>query len=489
MTKRFFWGPVGVLVIVFAVTVFVVSSSFAERSAIGAASDKVQYESVTKSNERPAYRITARFDEKTGLLSGQMRVQVPNISSKRWSSIYFNLYPNAFRDWEFHEAAAPTKEGYIDVSDVKVNGVPVQPFIHKTVMKVNLPEPLPGRKRARVDMNFTLQLPRGGMRLNYVENTAFLAQWYPMLAQYDEEGWHKNPYTTVGDPFYSGMADFQVVFHVPRGYRVISSADDRNNRTEGVVTLSQQNVRDFAAVLTQDYKAKTVHVDGTAVNVWYRDAMADVTDELLRAATKGLRFFNEKFGQYSYAEIDVVLGETGRGIAGMEYPGLVTSVDRISTRYGEEPAVSVVVHELAHQWWYGMVGNNQAKEPWLDEGLTTFSESLFMSEVMGRPEREMYKQAAASSEQIHEKKGLTAVQMLYDYPEQLYGLMVYARPAAMLWDLTDRIGQDNVIRILQTYFRKYKNRIATTKDFIRVAEAVTGSDLRPFFNKWLYFRS
>lgn len=459
------------------------------QSALGHIMRKKEYAEVSSDQERTAYDIEAHYDEKSQKIKGELRVQVPNHYSKSRKEMYFHLFPNAFRDWEFNAAAAPDKEGYIDVSNVRVGGVEVKPHVEKTLMKLDLPQPLPVGKKAEVEMNFTVQLPEGAMRLNHVDNTAFLAQWYPMLAAYDEEGWHTDPYTNIGDPFYTQMADFTVSLEVPHGYRVISSGNDSNGRPAANVKLSQQNVRDFAVVITKDYKVKSGKLGDTEVNVWYRQSMDDVVDELFAAAKKGLSFYNEKFGVYPYPEVDVVLGETGHGIAGMEYPGLVTSLDRIATRDGEVPAVNVVVHELAHQWWYGMVGSNQVKEPWLDEGLTTFSESLYMSEVEGQPEEQLFKQAAVSSDQVHNKKGLTVVQPLYDYPEQLYGLMVYARPAAMMWDLSEQIGQDQVIKIMQTYFDRYRNKIATTEDFIEVANEVSKEDLRPFFDKWLYFRS
>ncbi|WP_054950010.1 M1 family metallopeptidase [Numidum massiliense] len=449
----------------------------------------IAYSEVRSSRERPAYDIEVQYDEKNYKLVGKQRVTVPNLGQETWPEIYFHLFPNAFKDWSYNKAAAPEKEGYIKVSDITVNGVAVKPEIDKTLMKLVLAEPLPAHKKATVEMAFTVQLPEGGSRLNHVAGTAFLAQWYPMLAVYDREGWHKDRYTTIGDPFYTKMADFTVTFRVPKGYRVISTAPgDGRRKLSQKMTLKQRNVRDFAAVVTKDYRVRTGKVGDTVVNLWYRGAMKDVAAPMYEAAVKAMRFFNESFGTYPYEEIDVVLGEHGHGIAGMEYPGLVTSVDRIMMQDGEQPAVNVVAHELAHQWWYGMVGNDQVKEPWLDEGLTSFSESLYMRKVEGKDEREMYAQAAAGSERINKQSGLTVVQKVYDYPEQLYGLMVYARPTAMMWALVDEIGEQKVIAVMREYFTRYKDKEATTADFIRTASEVSNKDLQPFFDKWLYFK-
>ena len=108
--------------------------------------------------------------------------------------------------------------------------------------------------------------------------------------------------------------------------------------------------------------------------------------------------------------------------------------------------MNVVAHELAHQWWYGVVGNNQVKEPWLDEGLTTFSELLYMHDQVGGS-AEFLVRAAKVSDEIHERRLPVT---LYKYSDSIYGLMVYTRPAAMLWELMDEIGREG-LEILRTY--------------------------------------
>ena len=440
-----------------------------------------------KSEARPHYYIEATYHNQRDEVSGHMVVTLPAKYVKQHKEVYFHLYPNAFRKWRFGEESKPKKPGYIDIRKVKVDQIPTQQTIRETIMKVPLPKEIKGNQKVTIEMDYRLRLPHGGTRLNTFKQTAFLAQWYPILAVKDQEGWHIDPYTSVGDPFYTQMSDFEVVFHLPKGYQVISTAQDRLSTHSTQVVLKQQNVRDFVAVLTKDYQVKRDKVGNINVNLWYQPGMADVSDSLLKAAVSSMAFFTEKFGQYPYKEVDVVLGETGFGIAGMEYPGLVTSIPKIWTEKGESPAVNVVAHELAHQWWYGVVGNNQVKEPWLDEGLTTFSEFLYMQEKMKVDDRPLLQKASAQTDRIHQAVGITSVESLYKYPDSIYGLMVYIRPAAMLFQLCDQIGKDKVLQILSTYYQQYRYRIATTEDFIRIANQVAKKDLTPFFDKWLYF--
>ncbi|PTX64885.1 peptidase M1-like protein [Melghirimyces profundicolus] len=437
--------------------------------------------------ERPYYSIQAKYNDAASKVTGHFSVKVP-VRGEALTELYFHLYPNAFDDWKWGAESRPEEPGYLKVRDVKVDGVKARHKNKGTLLNVQLPTPVRPGETTQVEMDYVLKIPKGGMRLNRFKNTAFLAQWYPMLAVKDREGWHIDPYTSTGDPFYSRMSDFEVTFDIPEGYQLITTAQDFPDPVSSSVTLRQANVRDFAAVITKDYEPVRGKAGKTKVNLWYQKGMEDVAQELHDAAIAGMEFFGKYFGPYPYKEVDVVLGETGYGIAGMEYPGLVTSLDKITTRKGERPAVNVVAHELAHQWWYGVVGNNQVKEPWLDEGLTTFSEFLFMEEKMGEDERDLLVKAAERTDEINREKGITSVESLYQYSDPIYGLMVYTRPAAMMWKLVDKLGKDKVLEIMSTYYDRYRFQTATTRDFIRVASEVAGQDLEPFFDRWLYFK-
>ncbi|GGE14805.1 peptidase [Marinithermofilum abyssi] len=457
-------------------------------TASAAAINQKMEQPLWKDQGRPYYRIKAKYDDRKGTVHGHLSVELPKQRTEPVRELYFRLYPNAFKKWKWGEASKPKEPGYLKVGKVKVNDVPAHHTVKETVMKVGLSTPsLPGQP-LKVDMEYELKIPKGGSRLNTFGHTAFLAQWYPMLAVKDRDGWHTEPYTATGDPFYSQMANFEVTFEVPEGYQLITTADDRAVPAKGPITLRQAHVRDFAAVITKDYEVVEGKAGSTQVNLWYLKGMEGIAQELHAAAVSGMQFYGKHFGPYPYKEVDVVLGETGYGIAGMEYPGLVTSVDKIPTRKGEQPAVSVVVHELAHQWWYGVVGNNQVKEPWLDEGLTTFSELLYMHDKMKEDERDLLLRAAQRTDEIHQEQGVTSVEPLYKYSDPIYGLMVYIRPAAMLWNLSEKIGKDKVLDILSTYYKRYQFKTATTADFIKVANEVSGKNLRPFFDKWLYFK-
>ncbi|WP_044642396.1 M1 family metallopeptidase [Risungbinella massiliensis] len=464
----------------FACTVFLIMALFSSTLQLEVLADPVQ-------TARPKYEIQAKYDASKQTVSGHMVVTIPEMRLFPQKEAFFQLYPNVFKDWKYEKESKPEKPGYLNVKNVQVDGVTVKENVKETILQVPFGKEVPIGKTARIEMDYELVLPKGGTRLNTYENTAFLAQWYPMLVVQDKEGWHNDPYTTVGDPFYTQMSDFEVSFDLPAGYQVISSAKDQASPAEKMV-LKQDNVRDFVAVLTKDYQVIRGKSGKTDVNLWYLKGMEKESKPLHEAALSSMKFFGERFGEYPYEEVDVVLGETGFGIAGMEYPGLITSIAKMPTMTGETPAISVVAHELAHQWWYGVVGSNQAKEPWLDEGLTTFSEHLFMQKQMKEDDRDWLKKASDKTDEIHKAVGIHSAQKLYDYPNEIYGIMVYIRPAAMMYQLMDDIGEEKVMEILKTYYERYQFQTATSQDFFKVANEVSGKDLKPFFDKWLYFK-
>jgi hypothetical protein len=445
------------------------------------------------SASRSLYQIQAAYEPSRDEVTGTMRVRLPVTVREPQTEAYFHLYPNVFQDWKYRSQSRPRHPGFLKVSQVKVNGVPASFKVEETRLQVRFPQANAIGHAAVVEMAYCLHLPEGGVRLNTYRQTAFLAQWYPMLVVKDQEGWHQDPYTPTGDPFYSQVADFDVTFSLPTGYRVISTGVNPPPQGSGkrqTVRVQEKDVRDFVAVLTKDYRCKEGEVDGTRVHLWYLPEARSVSDLLTKHAVAAMGFYNQTFGRYPYSEVDVVLGDTGEGIAGMEYPGLITSLPYIEDRTGKKsPAINVVAHELAHQWWYGVVGNNQVKEPWLDEGLTTFSEFLYMTEKEQGKYRDFFERVRLGSDQVHARTGLTSVESLYRYPDAVYGLMVYARPAAMLFQLMDEIGKEKVYQILKTYYQRYRYQVATANDFFAVANEVAGKDLTPFFQRWLTFKS
>ncbi|MFV9511041.1 M1 family metallopeptidase [Tepidibacillus sp. LV47] len=439
----------------------------------------------------PQYRLDIEYKEKEQMIIGQMELQYPNQTGNALNEIYFHLYPNAFKEWKWEKENKPKTIGYLTIKKAMIDGIEAYPHQNGTLLKLNFPKPLPKNKTANIEMEFELKLPTKGYRLSAINQSVFLAQWYPMLAVYDQQGWHLDPYTTIGDPFYTNVANFDIKLKLPKGYRVISTATDPPQEVNGqdYLFLAQENVRDFAIVITKEYEKITTHSkSGIKTNLWYLPDQQEVAPLLLGGAVYAMDFYEEYFGSYPMKEIDVVLGNSSFGIAGMEYPGLVTSDPLIKIGEQTRPALNVVAHELAHQWWYSTVGNDQVKEPWLDEGLTTFSEYLYSEKILNKTNlNSLMERIKTLTDQLAASQEISVLQPIYTFGD-LYGPFVYARPAAMLWSLRNQIGDEKMKQILHTYYQQYQYKIATTKDFIKIVNQITGKDMTPFFAEWLLIK-
>ncbi len=445
------------------------------------------YSNMAK-NQLTTYTFHITYHEDERMITGRMNVKVPNQSNTQLEELYFHLYPNAFMNWKWDGDSKPKTKGYIKIHKVMVNNFEVFPHQRKTLLKINLPAPLKTNEVANIDMDFSLKIPTDGLRLTHFNKTTFLAQWYPMLAVYDEKGWHLDPYSTVGDPFFSDIANYKVHLTLPSNYFTVSTAIDPPSRQENknVIFLSQEKVRDFAIMITKEYEKLSVRSNHSIkINLYYLEEQQEVAGLLIGIASEAMDFFGDSFGDYPMKEIDIILANSGNGIAGMEYPGLVTSNSYIGGYHRVAPAYNVVAHELAHQWWYSTVGNDQIHEPWLDEGLTSFSEYLFLEQILNEKDIDnLMEKNKLYTEQIADKNKISVLDSIYSYGGY-YAPFVYGRPAAMLWELKKEYGIPIVKKILRNYYDKFKYKIATTEDFIQIVNTVIGKDMTPFFKAWL----
>lgn len=487
MRKRFF-SKILVLGLLLAISMGLYLFPKGDDNSTSVANPVLTY-AKKDSQQATKYNFAITFNEQDKEITGNVLVEVQNQSDLQLEELYFHTFPNAFTDWRWEEASKPTSEGYLKIHKATVNQLEVFPHQNETLLKINLPVPLNPQEITQVQLFFEMKIPENGLRLNSINETIFLAQWYPMLAVLDEQGWHLDPYTTTGDPFFSELADYHLQLRIPKGYSVISTAIDQQKSESNEITLFQENVRDFALVITKDYdKITSETASGVVVNLYYLPEQQEVAGLLLGSSIEALEYFDTAFGAYPLPELDVVLANAGYGVAGMEYPGLVTANAIIRNRGKITPAYNVVAHEIAHQWWYSTVGNNQVIEPWLDEGLTSFSEYLYMEEVMKLQGIDsLMKDLKKYTDALAVKNNLNVLQPIYAYGE-LYGPFIYGRPAAMLWELKRQYGAAAVKKILQNYYQQYSFKVATTEDFIRVVNEVTAKDMTAFFKEWLYIK-
>ena len=250
-----------------------------------------------------------------------------------------------------------------------------------SVLKVKLPTALKKGERVSFEFEYTVKLPNYLGRFGYGDKAYNLCNFYPIASVYDQRGFNNDPYYEVGDPFYSDVADYSVKLTVPSEFTVATSGVIKNEEKSGtskVLTIEANAVRDYAAVVSNQFKCIEKKVGDTTVYSYYYNTTDDAYGKLaLTTGAQSIELYEKLYGDYPYSTFSVV--QTDFYIGGMEYPNIILIDQSLyeGGTYGEMILKYVIAHETAHQWWYAMVGNNEVLEPWLDEALTDFTTQLY----------------------------------------------------------------------------------------------------------------
>lgn len=490
------------LLSLFLVLVFIMSGclSFKEASPV------LQMDEV---DARNYYSIEAELNVDDKTLKAVEEVIYYNNDNVELKELYFHVYPNAFRTKEtapflFDDFDNAYKRGFAPgyaeiISVTKKDGKGEKLLKHSlsgegdTILRIELDAPLKPYERTSIRIEFALQIPPAGERFGYGDSNFNLGNWYPVAAVYDQkDGWNLDKYYAIGDPFYSDAADYRVSIITPEEYIVAASGQlvEEIKEEDGKIKRIYEGkaLRDFAFVANNNFAVIEEEVDGIKVMSYYYKEDRIRGEEALEYGVKSIRLFNQIYGKYPYPVYSVVETEFP---SGMEYPALVYISDKYyKPTYTSDPLIITVVHETAHQWFYGIVGNDQIDEAWLDEGFAAFSETIFIERTFGKKTGQDYYVRSiensveqALSSQIIDGELVKSLSEFEDWDD--YAPTVYDRGAQMLNKLRETLGEDTFFKIVKTYVEKYKFKIATTNDFIKVCEEVSGKDLKEFFKPWI----
>ncbi len=418
------------------------------------------------------------------ILSGHERIDYTNCETVPLAEIYFRLYPNL-----------PGYDGHMTVEQVAIDGQTVNPSLEAegSALRVPLTQPLAPGKSLTFDLTYQAVIPTyvddGYNIFSYSDGTMALAGFYPAVTVYDSAGWSISIPPPYGDATFLDVALYKVNLTIPESMVVAASGSVLNtvSHANGTKTLSMVSgpMRDFYIAMRKDYQVISQTVDGVVVNSYYPPKLADGGKLALHYAVEGVRLFNQQFGLYPYSELDVVATPTTAG--GVEYSGLVVIAQSLYEQSGGffEHAVA---HEVAHQWWYGVVGNNQIEAPWLDESLTNYSALLYWEKIEGATAAaEVRKNYFLDSYSQAKKEGRDrpVAGAVADFSQDDYGTFVYGKGPLFFEALRQDGGDDVFFKIMQTYYRQYKYKIAYPSDLLAVIEQVSGKSAKPLYETWI----
>ena len=483
------------------------------------------------------YRMNVFLDPEEHLLAGESEITYVNHSPDTLDCICLHLYPNAFQEGSVkhreyqraHYSGGISKDNpsYIDIKHFKVysatDDTSAEFNVDDTILKAPLSFLIFPGDTITIKIVWDHKIRKSLGRAGYTGDQYDMAQWYPKIVVYDEKGWHDIPFHAIGE-FYGEFGTFDVTIDVPARYvvgatGVVVSGDpgwelvavdtsvafsewidgrdsitvDTTARRE--VTFHAENVHDFAWVTSPKLVYEHGEWRDIDVHVLYNLSVGEKWTKVVRERSeRALEWLSTKFGFYPYPQVTITQSLRG---GGMEYPMLVMN--------GSE-SEGLILHEIGHIWFYGILANNEVDEAWLDEGFTTFQtrwyletryppygidfdhshhtnfQEIFWS-FSSRSDRDQWR-AIDLMTRSHNRPIATISYLSEGY--NVYRQNAYTKASLMLQSLQYVLGKETFDKVMQTYFTRWKLKHVNEKQFRDVAKEVSGQDLDWFFDQWLH---
>ncbi|MBI4319185.1 MAG: M1 family metallopeptidase [Chloroflexi bacterium] len=428
----------------------------------------------------PRYQIVADLDFDAATLAASQTVTYINTTSVTLSSIVFNVTPNYYRSFALER--------------VTVGGQPVAPALDGVVLEIPLPAPLPPQAQATIAIDYRLRVPSpGNLRFGKASGILALGNWYPVLAVYQhaQADWNRHRYVDTGDAFFTEAADYEVTLNLSRPLTIAHSGEVVSGADRRLV-LRARGVRDFALALSDRYRTRSVQVDETTITVFYLPEHSAGGAQYLQSAEESLRWLNRQLGPYPYPSLHIA--ETISNDAnwvGQEYPNLVFISSQTTAAGGGIGSYLsyLVIHEIVHQWFYGLVGGDQLYEPWLDEAPATYlAYQFFRANYPGLYDGMWRSLTGGYRSAVNSWGDRTLDTSIYDYGvESHYFAIIYRKGAMFLDELREAMGADIFYPFLREFVETYRARVATGYDFLDLAQTRSSADLRPLFGKYFSY--
>ncbi|MEI2690264.1 MAG: M1 family metallopeptidase [Anaerolineae bacterium] len=432
------------------------------------------------------YHLDLRIDDSLTQVAGRQEVRYTNREDVALEEIAFRLFPNL-------------TGGSTVVSNLVVDGQPAESRYAQedSVLFALLPQPLQPGEQAVIAMDFDVTVPTDAESSNYgtfayLDDVLALAHPYPMIAVYDDEGWNTEIAPPDGDVVYADASYYLARITAPADLTVVTSGVTLEQQQEGgaqTLTIAAGPARDFYLAASPDYYVESRQVGEITVNSFAPRKLRSGAQTVAETAAQALAILAERFGPYPYSELDLV--STATSALGVEYPGIIAITDQVYGRGYGQYLESTTVHEVAHQWFYNLVGNDQVDEPWLDEALTQYATLLYFGDQHGPAGEQAFRESLegrwerSDGEKIPVGLPVAAYSDGGEYP-QTYGAIVYGRGPLFFEALRAEMGQDVFDAFLRDYVQTHRWGIATTASLRALAEQHCGCDLGALFEEWVY---
>ncbi|MBI3932932.1 MAG: M1 family metallopeptidase [Acidobacteria bacterium] len=495
------------------------------------------------------YEIDARLDAAARRIDGTLVLTWRNTSGVPLRTFPFHLYWNAFRNDLSSSARGPRRRpltppyseeerdrrrGYTHVRSVRLLGAseadltPTLRFVQpddgnaddRTVMEVRTPAPVAPGETVRFGIDWTSQIPYGDRgRAGWVHDYHFIVQWFPKIGVFWNGAWNCHQFHTNTE-FFADFGTYDVKLTLPDGFVVgatgtLQGEPARNPDGSRTFRFRQDDVHDFAWTASRRFVERRGRFDDPGyppvdVRLLVQPEHTHLADRYIAATKIALRTYGAWSAPYPYGHVTVVDPAWRSASGGMEYPTLLTGGTHVVAPFVLHSPENVTIHETGHQFWYGLVANNEFEEAWLDEGLNTYHTAKAVDWALGpvgwgrryfgpvlegsrrgwpvvapgvrlgRGESRLEGLRANGKTDVMARRG-------WEYRTATsYTLNSYGKPALTLQTLEGLVGEEAMTRILRTYARRFRFGHPTTRDFIATVDDVTGQDYGWFFEETFF---
>ena len=461
------------------------------------------------------YKMNVEMNVEDYTYTGEQQLTYTNNSPETLHKVFYHLYFNAFqpgsemaarvnngkdKNTRFNvniDSINYNQQGYLKVYDLRQDGKSIQSVLSGTILEVTLIEPIKPGNSTIFSLNFEGKVPdlirRSGK--NSSEGVALsMAQWYPKMAEYDYEGWNAEPY--LGREFHGVWGNFDVRITLNKKFTVAASGYLQNPEevghgySEGKGKAKKKklswhfyapNVHDFTWSADPNYIHDTfLGPNGVELHFFYVDnpKYNSKWKKLQPKTAELMEFFNKRLGEYPYKQYTVAQGGDG----GMEYAMMTL----ITGNRSYESLLGVTAHELAHSWFQHVLATNEMKYEWMDEGFTTYISTLAVEEILNKKSLFPFSSSYDNyfylvSSGKEEPQQTNANRYIYN---MAYEISAYSKGAIFLAQLGYIIGESKLNKTLKSYFEEFKFKHPTPNDFRRVAERISGIQLKWYLTDW-----
>ncbi len=480
------------------------------------------------------YDINVTLDAAKHTVAGQMTAWWVNNSASPVSEAMMHIYLNAFSSnqstfasggrWS---AAGEDGWGWVKISSMKDgNGndlIGSQKYVSpddgnendRTVLRIDLPEPVAPGDTLVLDVEFTSKLPSPTVRTGYDGDFHFVAQWFPKFGVYETagmrqreaDGWNCHQFHPNSE-FYSNHSVYNVSVTMPANFvagsggRLIEEISLGDSLKK--VVWRAEDIVDFAWTAWPGYKVLTRKWNDVDITLLTTKEGLSKAENQFEAVIYALDYLDKKVGPYPWPHLTFVDPPlSGSGAGGMEYTTLFTSSGGGVVPSFLKMAEMVTIHEFGHAYFMGILASNEFEEPWLDEGVNSYWEQRIVDNSYGGGYGLLKLPFLKMSDTDQGRLGYIASASRniaandlpsWMYPHNTYSMMSYNKAAVWLHTLEGIIGTETMDNVFREYYRRWAFHHPSGRDFIAVVNDVVknehgdrfGENMNWFFDQVLY---